>query len=84
MINGPTRNRWPETHDRRIRPEANTDEAADVWPHRLCLRTERAAIVKGLLLILRAQRRFDAVDQPPLLGQGWGPKGTKIASHAGN
>ena len=52
-----------------IRPQADIDEAADEWPSRLCLRTERAAIVEGLLLVLRAQCRFDALDQPLPLGR---------------
>jgi hypothetical protein len=38
-------------------------------PRRPWLRTERTAIVEGLLLVLRAQGRFDALDQPLPLGR---------------
>jgi hypothetical protein len=60
-----------------VDPKADSDETADVWPRRLCLRTERAAIVEGLLLVLRAQRRFDALDQPLPLGRERPPRRTK-------
>jgi hypothetical protein len=55
--------------DCRLRPKADTNAAADVWRCRLFLRTGRRDCGRACDSVLRAQGRFDALDQPLSLGR---------------